>query len=199
MKGDRTRMLVRAFFLTIWHYFDPIYFSLTRLQYICPDRKENGVFRVRLTKYKGRDIVLSDGIKISKDDLMLKIHLHNVKLLEDFSHLKNGITKGRVVFKRVKESMPFLASFILNHPEKDRIKGVIGITLIRKGFRPLGFECVLPKNKLYCWFKKASQLLIFLLSRSSISDVNIKKIYPVYLMMSKEKLFELYHKAVNEK
>lgn len=189
-------MLVRLVLLSIWKYLDPVYFSLTRLQYLCPDRKAEGVFRVRVTRYKGKDVVLSDGIMICKNDLLLKIHLHNVRILEDFSTIKNELSKGRAIFRRVMDSMPHLAAFILNHPEEARIKGIIGITLINKGFRPLGFECILPENKLYTWFKKTSQIPIYLLSCSRVSVASIKKHHPVYLMMSKEKLMEHYKRPV---
>jgi hypothetical protein len=92
----------------------------------------------------------------------------------------------------VQDSMPHLASYIYNHPDKERIKGVIGITLLNKGYKPLGFECAFPENKFYTQFKKLSQLFIYVLSSSSISVANIKKHHPVYLMMSKEKLLEKY-------
>ncbi|WP_141430416.1 YkoP family protein [Bacillus sp. 03113] len=189
-------MLVRLVILNIWKYLDPIYFSFTRLQYLCPDRKGEGVFRVRLTKYKGKEVLLSDGIMICKNDLLLKIHLHNVRLMQDFSYIKNELSKGRGVFRRVMNSMPLLAEFIDNHPEKSKIKGIIGITLINKGFRPLGFECVLPESKLYSWFKKTSQIPIYLLTCSKISIAHIKKHHPVYLMMSKERLMEKYKRTV---
>jgi len=188
--------LVRLLFLSIWRVLDPLYFSFTRLQYPCLDHREEGVFRVRLTRYKGKEVILSDGIRICKNDLLLKIHLHNVRLLRDFSYRNSELLRGRGIFKRVMESMPSLTSFILNHPEEARIKGIIGITLINKGFRPLGFDCIVPQNKYYSWFKKMMQLPIYLLSCSHISAKGIRKHHPVYLMMSKERLTERYKTRV---
>lgn len=190
-------MSLRLVLLSIWKFFDPYYFSLTRLQYLCPNRKGEGVFRVRLTKYKGNDIILSDGILISKNDLMIKIHLHNVRLLHEFYSIKNEVLKGRRVFKQVMESMPLLAEFVFNHPEKNRIKGIIGITLINKGFKTLGFECIQPKNKLYSLYKKTSHLPIYLLSSSRFSLANLKKHHPIYLMMSKEMLMKNYKNRIS--
>lgn len=184
-------MLLRPFLLTIWRYVDPLYFALTRLQYPCQDQKE-GVFRVRLTRYKGKDVVLSDGIIICKNDVLLKIHFHNARLLQELSNINHELSKGRAIFKQVLQSMPHLTTYILNHPEKAKIKGIIGITLINKGFAPLGFECFLPENKFYLWFKKTTQIPIYLLSCSKLSVRNIKKHQPVYLIMSKEKLLEKY-------
>lgn len=193
MKGEG-KMMVRMILLTIWSWVDPIYFSLTRLQYLCKDRKD-GVFRVRLTRYKGEDVVLSDGVTICKNDLLLKIHLHNIRLLQDFSTNINELSKGKGMLRRITASMPQLAQFILNHPEESRIKGIIGITLINKGFGPLGFECFLPGNKLYSLFKKTQQIPIYLLSSSNFSISNLNRHQPVYLMMSKEKLMEKYKPA----
>nr|WP_053360520.1 hypothetical protein [Bacillus sp. FJAT-27251] len=189
-------MFFRPFFLNVWSFLDPIYFIFTRLQYPCPGTARNGVFRVRLTRYKGKDVILSDGTKICKNDLLLKIHLHNVKILKELSSVKSEIAKGRVIFKQVLKSMPFLASFISGHPEHSRIKGVIGITLIDKGFTPLGFDCIHPENRYYLSFKKATQLPIYLLSCSEISMANIRKHHPVYLMMSKEMLLEKYKRSI---
>jgi hypothetical protein len=189
-------MFFRPFLLNIWRIMDPIYFTFTRLQYPCSGTERNGVFRVRLTRYKGKDIILSDGTIICKNDLLLKIHLHNVKMLKELSSVKNEIAKGKRIFKQVLKSMPLLASFIAVHPDQSQIKGVIGITLINKGFTPLGFDCIQPENKYYLSFKKATQLPIYLLSCSEISLAGIRKHQPVYLMMSKDRLIEKYRRPV---
>ena len=186
--------MIRSFCIYVWRLLDPIYFSLTRLQYVCPDQKGKVIFRVRVTKYKGKDVILSDGMKICKNDIMLKIHLHNISILHEFNSIRNELSKGRGLFKRVLESMPFLAEYVINHPEGARIKGIIGITLINKGFGHIGFECVRPNNKFYTWFKKTTQLPIYFLTSSDKS--NLKKHHAVYLMMSKEKLLEKYRKTV---
>ncbi|MDH5163281.1 hypothetical protein P5X88_20310 [Heyndrickxia oleronia] len=100
--------------------------------------------------------------------------------------MNNELLRGKSIFRRVMEPMPFLTTFILNHPEEARIKGIIGITLINKGFLPLGFDCVMPQNKFYSWFKRAMQTPIYLLSSSHVFVEGIKKHQPVYLMMSKD-------------
>nr|WP_251032305.1 hypothetical protein [Mesobacillus foraminis] len=138
--------------------------------------------------------MLSDGVTISKKDFLLKIHLHNIRLLLESPGNSNELSKGRGIFSQV-YSMPLLAEFILNHPEEARIKGIIGITLINKGFGPL-FECIQPENKLYNWFKKTQQLPIYLLSCSKVSVSNIKSHHPVYLMMPKGKLMEKYKQPI---
>ncbi|MBT2638023.1 MULTISPECIES: hypothetical protein [unclassified Bacillus (in: firmicutes)] len=184
--------MVRSIFISMWSWIDPLYFWFTRLQYICPESKDKGMFRVRLTRYKGKEVILSDGIKIRKNDLLLKIHLHNVRIFKDVARIKNDVSRGRFVFRGVMESMPLLSDYILNHPENSNIKGIIGITLINKGFKPLGFECIQPDSKIYARFKQLMQTPIWLLSNSHPLSGKKGIQCPVYLMMSKEKLLEKY-------
>ncbi len=125
---------MRSYLLTFWNILDPLYYLLTRLEYI--DRHSN-IFRVRITKYKGKDVVLSDGTKINKNDKMLKIHLHNVKLLNELKSVKCTVRRGRIIFQKVHFSMPLIAEYIHNHKNSNEIKGVIGITMLHKGARNL--------------------------------------------------------------
>ncbi|MGM0876667.1 MAG: YkoP family protein [Bacillota bacterium] len=42
---------MRSYFLSFWNILDPLYYLLTKLEYIdC----HSGIFRVRLTKIKGK-------------------------------------------------------------------------------------------------------------------------------------------------
>lgn len=183
--------MLRIYLVSIWSIIDPIYYMFTRLQCIQSADSYQPVFRVRLTKYKGRDICFPDGTKICKNDILLKVHLHNVRLLRETMVIQNPVTQGRYIYKRVKESMPYLAKYVYNHQDQTNIKGVIGITLINKGIRNLGFECFEPKNKFYKVFKKISLFPIYLLSTNTAS-FDLKKHQLVYLMMSKNNLLSKY-------
>lgn len=190
-------MFTRRLLINIWHFFDPFYYLFTRLEQIIPDPEAGSTFRVRLTRYRGKDVVLSDGTKVCKNDIMLKIHLHNVKIMKDCLDIKSELTKGREVFKRVKNSMPHLAAFIENHPQEAQIKGILGITMINKGFLSLGFECVYPTSKLYSIYKKITHIPILLLA-NSVSIAKLKTHKTIYLMMSKDKLFNFYQEVSNK-
>lgn len=188
-------MGIRLSILSIWKIFDPIYFLFTRLQYIEFEGNKKAIFRVRLTKYKGKDVVLSDGTMIYKNDVLIKIHLHNVQLLSEFLRMENHVNRARCIYKTVLNSMPLLAEYIHKHPDKQKIKGIIGITILNKEVRQLGFECFSPQNSFYKMYKKTSLLPIFFLSTPSFGIRNVKKHHLVYLMMSKDKLLRKYRKA----
>lgn len=188
-------MGIRLLVLWIWKLFDPIFFMCSRLHYIHFSPSNKSIFRVRITRYKGKTMTLSDGTKIRKNDLLLKIHLHNIRLLMQFIHIKNDLSRSRKIYKTVLYSMPSLAIFLKNHPLEQNIKGVIGITMINKGVKQLGFECLSPSNAFYKWFKKVGQLPITFLScttKKSIRNHNL-----TYLIMSKENLYSRYMREIS--
>lgn len=189
-------MSMRKFFLKVWYALDPLYSALIRLQPLVPASQEDIVFRTRLTKFNGKNVLLSDGTEIHKNDILLKIHLYNIKLLYNHSHIKNDLVKGKMMYKKVRNSMPDLADFIKNHPKESEIKGIIGITTINNGFHLLGFESKYPSNKLYAYFKKVFQMPIYLLSGSNISMAEFKNRKTAYLLMSKEQLYKKYAKKM---
>lgn len=185
-------MSLRLSILWIWKLIDPLFYLFSRLHHIHDDDKNPSIFRVRITKYKGKNFILSDGTKIEKNDLLLKIHLHNVRLLNEYLKIKSELNRARMIYRLVLRSMPALASYLKGHPEEQNIKGIIGITTINKGVRSLGFDCFAPVNRLYKCFKKIGQLPIFLLSNSTLN--NFKKNKLTYLFISKENLYEKYFK-----
>ncbi|MCO4851118.1 YkoP family protein [Bacillus vallismortis] len=176
--------------LSIWRAIDPIYFFFSRLTLIDKDRKS--VFRVRLTKYKGHHVVLSDGTHIRKNDVLVKIHLHNIKLARELQNIESAVRKGIIIYQKVYQSMPILLDYINNHKKREKIKGIIGITMLDKGVERLGFDVVLPVNPFYRCFKKITHLPILYVTSKPASLRQIPN--SSYLFISKEKLETTYQK-----
>jgi len=180
---------MRNYMLSIWNAVDPVYFTCTRLEYVPDNQNQNTLFRVRMTRYKGTDSLLSDGTMIHKNDLLLKIHLHNVRLVRDLQPVESDIKRAVFLYHKIKYALPKLAAYLKNHPKHHEIKGVIGITSLSKGTNKLGFETFSIKNSFYRNYKKISFLPIHLLAGSSQQD-------PVYLFMSKESLINKYGTSI---
>jgi len=185
-------MLVRMklYFISVWTLLDPVYYLFTRLKYI--DRHQS-IFRVRLTNYKGFPVTLSDGTVINKNDILIKIHLHNIRLIKEMYAIKSETAKGRVIYNKVKEGLPGLADFVNNHPKRDEIKGLIGITMLNKGCKRLGFDDFSLKNRLYRLVKQMVFIPMYYLTVPNISKASLKR-DPKYLFMSKECLMTKYLK-----
>ncbi|HHY73362.1 MAG TPA: hypothetical protein GX497_09060 [Bacillus bacterium] len=184
---------MRGYVLSIWNFFDPFYFSCTRLTFPPRTGTESNIFRVRLTKYKGRDVVLADGTKITKNDLLVKIHLHNVKLLKELYDIKSELKKAKIIYRHVHESLPGIEQFIQTNNSSNKIKGIVGITHLNKGCERLGFEIFDIAHPVYKWFKWFAFLPIEILSSRNRSIRQIcKHHFPKYLFMSTDKLTKLY-------
>lgn len=181
---------MKSYLIIAWNMIDPLYYHLSNLTCIHNGKAEKNFLRVKLTRYKGRMVVLSDGTQINKNDTLVKIHLHNAVLLKELGQMKSNLYRGRFIFQAVRKSLPDLVSYIQKHHQVDQIKGIIGITSLDKGVNRLGFEVVPIANPLYKWFKWASFLPICILSGT---DVSIKKQSgPSYLFMSKVCLISRY-------
>lgn len=174
---------------------DPFYYKFTRLTYLKDCETAENIFRVRLTKYKGREIMLSDGTRISKNDVLVKIHLHNVKLLTDLYPLKSEIRKAKHIFQQVQRYLPGIEEYIQRHKRSNEIKGITGITTLCTGSDRLGFEVFSLSHPVYKWLKWVTFLPITLLSANNLSFKKlVDKSQPGYLLMSTEKLSKWYKK-----
>ncbi|MGY0693546.1 YkoP family protein [Virgibacillus sp. FSP13] len=176
---------MKSYLLSVWNALDPIYFRMTRLHYVTDHEQQNTLFRVRLTRYKGKSAVLSDGTIINKNDLLIKIHLHNVKMLRDLNQINSEMKRGVYVYHMIKRSLPRLANFVRMHQKTNEIKGIIGITTLYRGADQLGFEIYPISNFYYILYKKLTFLPINFLGNTPCLQ------QPVYLFMSKEQLLKL--------
>ncbi|WP_099159894.1 YkoP family protein [Virgibacillus ndiopensis] len=178
---------MKSYLLGVWNVIDPIYYSLTRLRYVPDNDKRNTLFRVRLTRYKGSRVILKDGTVINKNDLLIKIHLHNVRMLTDLNNITSEVKRAVYVYHMIKRSLPRLANYVQIHYRNKEIKAIIGITTLYRGADRLGFEITSINNPYYSILKKGSFLPINFLANTSCRNS------PVYLFMSKEQLLTLYN------
>ncbi|MFC2947821.1 YkoP family protein [Virgibacillus sediminis] len=183
------KLQLRKICILFWDIVDPIYYRFTRLQHIESSEGEKTVIRARLTRYKGKSVQLSDGTMIKKNDVLLKIHLHNVMLLRKMEGY-GEVRKAIFIYKSVQESLPFIAKYLQSQGYDEKVKGLIGITLLHRGCRKLGFDTRPISNPYYKYFKKAALAPIHFLS--SARSIQKNESFPMYLFMSKDHLFRKY-------
>ncbi|TCP26575.1 hypothetical protein EV207_1195 [Scopulibacillus darangshiensis] len=181
---------VRCYMISIWAFFDPLYFAFTRLTYL--GERQTSILRIKLVRYKGKDVLLSDGTKIRKNDVMIKIHLHNVLLLKELKEIKGQIKRARFIYRQMQQAMPGLSEFIYNHEKNHQIKGIVGITMLYKGADRLGFDILPTSNRFYRWFKYIALYPIYYIAAQQESPLFLKSPNPKYLLMSKNTLTSKY-------
>ncbi|MFZ4452439.1 YkoP family protein [Salibacterium aidingense] len=185
---------MKKILIFLWTLLDPLYFRFTRLDYIYHPSHKNtrSIFRIRLISYKGKTFTLSDHTTIHKQDLVIKIHLHNIRLIQDTHDIKNDIPKARYVYREVQRSLPLLAGYLQHHDKTEQIKGIMGITTMNKGCGRLGFDLFDIPYPFYKWMKMIPFMGIRLLSAQTPSFSDLLKKQPKYIFMSKDKLLSTY-------
>ncbi|RKD26029.1 hypothetical protein BEP19_01230 [Ammoniphilus oxalaticus] len=184
--------------LPIWGLIDQVYYHCNRLQFV--DRLEDNIFRVRITRYRGYPLQLRDGTKIEKGDLLVKIHLHNYSLVKKMRHLKSDVRRALFVYEAVKQSLPGLANYLKGHPLESQVKGILGVTVLNRGVRRLGFDTFNLKHPLYSAWKKSYMVPLTAICHGDFNQIFTGKYEPKYLVMGKETLFDLYSdKSMGEK
>lgn len=182
---------MKSYLLGVWNLIDPIYYSCSRLHYIPDSEQQNTLLRVRLTRYKGAEVTLSDGTVIHKNDILLKIHLHNVKMINELNTINSDLKRAVYIYHTIKKALPRLAAYLQQHPRYREIKAIIGITSLYKGAERLGFDIVSIKNNYYQMYKKITFVPINLVAG------NKRQADPVYLFMSKSKLNVKYDSGLH--
>ena len=119
--------------------------------------------------------------------------------------IDENFKKSLFLYKKVQASLPDLAFFIIHHNKNDQIKGIIGITMIDKGYKRLGFESFSLSSHSYLWFKRIAHYPIHLLSSSKPSSKGKKcPLLNIYLcqktlyvrnMVHSQRLLRKYLKA----
>lgn len=135
---------------------------------------------------------MSDGTVVEAGDPMLKIHLYNYQLMKQMINIDSDVRRALFVYEEVKKSLPGLAFYLRSHPQIDQIKGIIGITLLNRGIKRLGFDSFDIHNPMYRSWKKSYLMLLHGLCHGSFESLHSEKQQPKYVVMSKERLFERY-------
>ncbi|MEW9669634.1 hypothetical protein [Ammoniphilus sp. 3BR4] len=182
--------MFQTMILPLWGVIDQIYYQFNRLQLI--DIGEENVFRVRAATYRGEPLVLEGGHAIESGDLFLKIHLYNYQLMKEMCHIDSDIRRALYVYEAVEHSLPGLAHYLRSHPNAEQIKGIMGVTVLNRGIKRLGFSSFDIQNQYYLAWKKAYMIPMYCLCHGQWKIGKSSKLEPKYVAMSKERLFERY-------
>ncbi|HLS09318.1 YkoP family protein, partial [Lentibacillus sp.] len=92
------------------------------------------------------------------------------------------VQRALLLYHMVRDDLKSLSRYVAKHPRSREIKAVIGITMLNRGTRRLGFETFSIQNRFYRLYKQLTCLLINFIADSSNGDP------PAYLFMSTNRL-----------
>ncbi|RNC28754.1 MAG: Peptidoglycan-N-acetylglucosamine deacetylase [Candidatus Dichloromethanomonas elyunquensis] len=126
--------LLRRIAFRVWEQWEHFYSKINHVQRI----NEENIFRISLNHYHGPDLINGNGeLLASKGDLVGEIHLDNIRFQLSGSDPQSI---GIRTLKLVRRSLPDLARYVSSDPENREVKVYLGITLLNRGVKGLGFN-----------------------------------------------------------
>lgn len=145
----------------LWMLWERAFHVLFRLKPVFGSTDEPA-FHYRMTTYGGPQVMLEDGVTLSKGDPIAELHFDN-RMLQNVARQSSSPLGVAIHLIRVMEkSLPMLAASLRADPKAAKIRAVYGVTMIHRGAHRLGFDVVeLPEN----WFARISNLYLRILFR----------------------------------
>lgn len=123
--------------LALWQWSDHIYRRIRRFDF--EDLQGRNVFRVRVRLYKGPAFALENGQEVKRGDWVGFLHFYNLRLQQMMQGIQSDNRRSVLMLREVQRSLPELAEFVRSHPRGERMKALIGITLLNRGVEGFGF------------------------------------------------------------
>lgn len=183
--------LHRRLLFRIWESWEQLYAKLNHIQRI----NDHNLFRLSFSQYKGPNLINENGeILATRGDMVGEIHFDNIRFQSLGTNLQ-GI--GVRALRQIRASLPDLAEHITNDPHNSQIKVYLGITLLNKGAKGLGFyvqDYPYTNGKLIGLFQKFIMLVYH--PAGSKRKTKLLDKQPRLVWISKEKLIEKYKKVI---
>ncbi len=126
--------LSRRISFRLWEKWEHLYMKINHIQRI----DDENLFRLSRTCYRGPDLYSEDGkLLASKGDIIGEIHLDNIRFQTTGTRMQ-GV--GIRALKQVRQSLPTLANYISHHPDYKDVQVYMGVTLLNRGVKGLGFN-----------------------------------------------------------
>ncbi|KUO62785.1 MAG: polysaccharide deacetylase [Gracilibacter sp. BRH_c7a] len=182
-----TWSVFRRLSFRIWEKWERLYAQFKKIKRI----DDNNLFRLGLTHYQGPDLLNDKGeILATKGDIIGEIHLDNIRFQLIGDDLQNI---GLRALKQIRLSLPSLVKYIANNPDYNQVKVYIGVTMLNKGVKGLGFnveDFPIHNGYIIGFFQKIIMFIYHPLgSQRKTSTLGNK---PKLVWISKEKLIEKY-------
>ncbi len=96
------------------------------------------LLRLSLIRFNGPDLYDDNDILLArKGDMVGEIHLDSIRLQNKGGDMQR---RGIKALRKILESLPVLAAYVENNPKYRDIKVFVGLTLINRGVKGLGFK-----------------------------------------------------------
>jgi len=182
--------LLRRIVYRLWQKWEKYYAKLNNVRRI----DDQSLFRLALVKYKGPNLINEQGQVLAKrGDLIGEIHYDNSRFHNIGTDNENiGIN----ALKKVRFSLPVLASYVANNPEFKNVKVYMGVTMLNKGAKKLGFSVQEYPSKFGRFIAALQKFIIKIYhpmgAKRKTSNLGSK---PKLVWITKDQLLKKYYEA----
>lgn len=127
---------MKKIILCLWGLWDWLYFHCNRMEYVS---KGDNIFRVVRKTYKGPPLITNSGQWICPGDEIIKIHLYNYQLAKEILNFSSDVAYVLYLRKGIQRSMQGLSAYIIDLPDYERIKAIMGTSMLNRGAERFGF------------------------------------------------------------
>ncbi|MBF7097506.1 polysaccharide deacetylase family protein [Alkalibacter mobilis] len=178
--------LSKRIFFRIWEKWENIYAKHNRVERI---HKDN-IFRLSLTNYKGEKILDDQGdLLVDEGDEVAMLHLDNIRFQSMSGNSKRAALQA---VRKVHGSMPTLAKYVSDDKRFKDVKVLMGVTLLNRGVKGLGFKVAEYPNAHKGFIAKIQQIIYRVYNPGGNRKVEKDSESPKVVWMKKEDLFERY-------
>lgn len=167
-----------------------------RIFHIEPIDESNPLLRLRSRVYTGsQPIVLEDGERIEKGDLIAELHLDNDMLLKLGHDSRTSMHLAIRLIRGVEQLLPQALHVLQTDPAYRDVKGLYGITMIHRGTKQLGFTVLdLPKGIFAASTRIYLRILLAVIHPQGKDRLKTKSdlLVPKIIAMSKKELMSRY-------
>lgn len=188
-----SRITIKKAALILWSFIDRIIRQLSGIRELEPGRPS--LWRLALRRYRGQDWLLQNGVLLQKGDYYLEIHLNNEYLLNLIGENASREHMAVTFLREIRTSLPRLAELMKEDKRYVQAKVLLGITLLHRGTRRLGFTSYDIKPGLSrTIINRYESFLLTLFHPGSSRNAKTyrKKLSPKYVIMTKQELMHRY-------
>jgi peptidoglycan-N-acetylglucosamine deacetylase len=171
---------------TLWEKWDHLYERINNVEKI----NSTNIFRLTRKRYKGQNLYNENGSILAKSgDIVGEMHIDSNRLdqkARDVHKLAFG------ALRKTKESLPDFARYIVENPRYKDVEVFVGVTLINRGVKGLGFNFQdIPSSWVNRWIGFLQKLIMLIYHPMGIKRFQkLRVVQPKLVWISRQHLLK---------
>jgi len=187
------RKILKRLLRLLWNLLDPAILRLAGVRDLGDDK--TSIWRVALRHYRGRDWLMPDGSVLRRGDFYMELHINNNRLISLMDENTSLERMALIAMREVRGGLPALADLLNSDEQFGKVKVIIGITLLHRGARRIGFTVYDMKPVLFTWLTGwYERWLLVLFHPGGLKNLRSYRhdLSPKYVVMTRQELIRRY-------